>query len=307
MVNFSVFNELSLPIEDIKEFENFFKVLNMLREFGMEKIRMDREFTKYPEILPNITFGELLGQLKDKTQQRKLKSFINNSISVIETPLIKKDDEKEQEELLLNEYFYNSNSNRGALACSDIWNTIAVSFLSNEQWDKDTIRLQKHTISNNTIDIAYINIRHASKVEHLDSHQDFFQDLEKEKRLNITQDNFWNRRDELFPNKIKFCKEVEKQIKILDKTIFQQAISILRDIETDKKLITDYKYSGEDETVKTNPKMIAQRKFTINGEKIFFENHIKSLSNANRIYFLEQDDNVYIGYIGKHLLTKKFQ
>ena len=306
MVNFSVFNELSLPIRDISEFEIFFKVLNRLRELGMEKIRMDEHFTRYPEILPGVTFGQLLGQITDRTQQRRLKRFINNSISVIETPLIK-EDEKEQEELLINEYFYNSKLNKRALACSDIWNTIAVSFLSDEQWNTDNLKLQKQTIVNDdNIQKTDIDIRHASRIEHLESHQEFFNDLEIEKRLNITQENFWNRRDELFPNKIIFCKEVEKQIKILDKTIFQQAISILRDIETDKKLITDYKYSGEDETVKTNPKMIAKRKFTINGEKIFFENHIKSLSNANRIYFLEQDDKIYIGYIGKHLPTKKF-
>jgi len=306
MVNFSVFNELSLPIRDISEFEIFFKVLNRLRELGMEKIRMDEHFTRYPEILPGVIFEKLLGQITDRTQQRRLKSFINNSISVIETPLIK-EDEKEQEELLINEYFYNSELNKRALACSDIWNTIAVSFLSDEQWNTDNLKLQKQTIVNDdNIQKTDIDIRHASRIEHLESHQEFFNDLEIEKRLNITQENFWNRRDELFPNKIIFCKEVEKQIKILDKTIFQQAISILRDIETDKKLITDYKYSGEDETVKTNPKMIAKRKFTINGEKIFFENHIKSLSNANRIYFLEQDDKIYIGYIGKHLPTKKF-
>lgn len=306
MVNFSVFNELSLPIRDISEFEIFFKVLNRLRELGMEKIRMDEHFTRYPEILPGVTFEQLLGQITDRTQQRRLKSFINNSISVIETPLIK-EDEKEQEELLINEYFYKFESNEGALACSDIWNTIAVSFLSDEQWNTDNLKLQKQTIVNDdNIQKTDIDIRHASRIEHLESHQEFFNDLEIEKRLNITQEIFWNRRDELFPNKIIFCKEVEKQIKILDKTIFQQAISILRDIETDKKLITDYKYSGEDETVKTNPKMIAKRKFTINGEKIFFKNHIKSLSNANRIYFLEQDDKIYIGYIGKHLPTKKF-
>ena len=32
--------------------------------------------------------------------------------------------------------------------------------------------------------------------------------------------------------------------------------------------------------------------------------HIKNLSNGYRIHFFEKDENIYIGYIGKHLKTK---
>lgn len=301
MVNFSVFNELSLPLKEIKEFDNFFKVLQKLRDFGLEKIRMDREFTKYPEILPNTTFQQLVGQISNREKKRRLLNFLKDSISIIETPLIK-EDEKEHEQLLENEYFYQGNSIVGALACCDIWNTITISFLSKEQWNKEKIILQKLTIlDEKEIDI---NIRHASRVEHLDTYQDFFKEIEEETKLGITQENFWKNREEFFPNKLIFCKEVEKQIKTIDRIIFQQAISILRDIETNKKLITDYNWSGESNTVKDNTKMKEERKFTINRKKIFFEKHVKSLPNANRIYFLEQDGKIYIGYIGNHLSNK---
>jgi hypothetical protein len=304
MVRFSVFNELSLPIQNVKEFEDLFKVLNKLRELGMEKIRMDKKFTQYSEILPDTTFEQLLGQIIDRTQQRRLKSFISNSISIIETPLIK-EDEKEQEELLINEYFYNSISNDGGLACSDIWNTIAVSFLSNEQWDTDNLKLQKQTIVNDdNIQKTDIDIRHTSKIEHLESHQEFFNNLEIEKRLNITQENFWKKREEFFPNKIVFCKELEEQIKTIDRDIFYQAINILRDIETDKKLITDYSHSGESQSVRNSENLKRLRYFTIENEKIYFDNHLKF--SSHRIYFTKQDGKIYIGYIGKHLPTKRF-
>jgi len=125
--------------------------------------------------------------------------------------------------------------------------------------------------------------------------------------LGITQDNFWDRKEDFFPDKIIFCKEVEKQIKKIDKRIFQQAINILRDIETNKKLVTDYNHSGESQSVKEDNELKKLRYFTVSNEKVYFDNHIKSLSNANRIYFLEQDDKIYIGYIGKHLGTKKFK
>ncbi len=301
MVDFSVFNELSLPLSDINEFENFFKILANLKTLGLNKIRMDREFTQYYEILPNVTFQQLLGQISDRDKERRLKSFINNSITMIESPLIKIDEE-ESEQLLENEYFYLEKSTIGALACCDIWNSIAISFNSDEQWNKENIILQKQTIE----DECTINIRHSSKVEHLVAHADFFDELEAEKKLNITQINFWGKRNELFPNKIHFCKEVEKQIKNLDKTIFQQAINILREVENDKKSITDYSVHTEGETVKTNPDMIKERTFSIEDKVLVFEKHITSLSNGNRLYFIEDEDKIYIGYIGKHLTTKNF-
>lgn len=298
MVNFSVFNELSLPLEDIKEFEKFFEVLTSLRSLGLEKIRMDRNFTQYPEILPNLTFQQFIGQVSDRDKKRRLLNFIKDSITVIESPLIM-EDEEEKEQLLENEYFYKDISTIGALACCDIWNTITVSFSSHTQWNTNYIILKKQTIlDENKINI---NIRHSSKVEHLASHQNFFKELEEEKKLGITQDEFWEKRAEFFPKKIVFCIEIKKQINGLDKNIFQQAMSILRDVENGKKKITDYNHSSESKSVCNDGKLRKMRIFTYKNIKIQFNDHLKSLPNANRMYFLERNKKIYIGYIGKHL------
>jgi len=303
MVNFSVFNELSLPLRELNEFEEFFKILTHLRELGLEKIRMDKPFTQYNEILPNLTFQQLIGDIPDRDKKRRLLNFIKDGITVIESPLILHDEE-EKEQLLENEYFYNNISTKGGLACCDIWNTIAVSFISNNKWDKENITLQKQTIWDE--ELINIDIKHTSKTQHLKLHQDFFNALDEDKKLAITRDNFWNNRKIFFPKKIIFCKEVEKQIKDIDKTIFEQAISILRDIESSRKYIFDFNYSGESQSVKNDDNLKKYRYFTIKNEKVYFDKHIKSLSNANRIYFLELDDKIYIGYIGKHLPTKKY-
>lgn len=200
--------------------------------------------------------------------------------------------------------FYDDEPNTGGLACSDIWNTIVISFLSSEEWNQSSIILKKQTIIDDNIQKTDINIRHISIIEHLESHKEFFNELEIEKKLNIIQEIFWDRKDELFPNKIVFCKEVEEQIKSLDKTIFQQAISILRDIETNKKQITDFNYSPESQSVKNDINLKKLRYFTVDSEKIYFDNHLKF--SSHKIYFLEKQDKIYIGYIGKHLPTKKF-
>ena len=299
MVNFSVFNELSLPLRDIKEFENFFEVLTSLRNLGLEKIRMDRKFTQYSEILPNLTFQQLIGQVSNRDKKRRLLNFIKDSITVIESPLIM-DNEDEKEQLLENEYFYKDVSTIGALACCDIWNTITVSFSSDRQWNTNYIILKKQTIlDENKINI---NIRHSSKAEHLDTHKDFFKELEEEKKLGIRQDEFWENRANLFPKKIVFCTEIKKQINGLDKNIFQQAMSILRDVESGKKKITDYNHSPESKSVCNDVKLRKMRIFTYKNIKIQFDDHLKSLPNANRMYFLERNKKIYIGYIGKHLL-----
>lgn len=303
MVNFSVFNELSLPLRELNEFESFFKVLEALKGYGLNKIRTDKQFTHYPEILENKTFQEVVGQIRDRDKKRRLLSFINSTIITIESPLIKIEENEEHNQSLENEFFYKDTSTIGGLACCYIWNTMAVSFNSHEDWSRENVILQKQFILDD--DEQDINIRHSSKVEHFKHHQVFFDNLEEEKRLNITQENLWDRREEFFPNKIVFCKEIEKQIKDIDKVIFEQAIGILRDVENDRKLITDYNHSGESKSVKEDESLKKLRYFTIEEKKVFFENHIKSLANANRIYFLEQDDKIFIGYIGKHLPTKK--
>ncbi|RXJ98934.1 hypothetical protein CRV02_12850 [Arcobacter sp. CECT 8989] len=307
MVDFSTFNELSIPFDDVSDIEsscnNFFKLLAHLNEKGLSRVRMSEDFKNYP-ILKDKTLYEYFGTINSVNFKDRLREFLANEVIKIETPLIT-DVEKEENKILEKQYFYRSNDTLGGLACSDVWDTLSISFNSSEEWDTPTVELEKETIKEETIEKTKINVKHSSKVEHLEIHSTFFAEIEDEFRLSITKDNIWEKRNEFFPNKIELCKEVEKQLKSLDSVIFNQAIGILRNIELGKKNLIDYSHSGESQTVKDCPKLSGCRKFTINEEKVYFDNHIKSLSNANRIYFLEKDAKIYIGYIGKHLPTKK--
>ncbi len=298
MVNFSVFNELSLPLTDEKQFKDFFEVLTDLKSCGLDKIRMDKKFTEYPEILPNTPFEKLLGQITNRDKQNRLKGFIKDSIATIESPLIKDEEIENNTQEIENEYLFDDKQTFGGLACCDVWNTIAVSFCSSSKWCKDTVVLQKNKKN--------INIRHASNSSHLFTHKQFFKEIEEFKRLDITRENFNLKLKKFFPNKIIFCQEIKKQIRSIDKIIFQQAIRILRDIETDVKSIDDFDNSGESSSVANNPKLKKLRCFTIDNKKVYFDRHIKNLPNANRIYFKCKENKIYIGYIGIHLPTKKF-
>lgn len=309
MVRFSVFNELSLPFSTkeniVGKFFDFFELLEETKKKGLDTLRLSRNFKNY-EILQGINFQQFVGQQQDQDFKRKIVSFLmNKGVVLIDSPLIQEKENEEQDIISGSEYFYDTQANNGGLACCDIWNTLAISFNSDTQWSTENIILQKDTFSENT-DIVQqtISIRHSSKTDHLKAHQTFFDDLEKELKLSITQEHFWVQRT-LFFSKIIFCPEVESQIRKLDKGIFQQAISILRDVETQRKLITDFNCSGESETIHNNPDLRKLREFTINGKKVFFEDHLKSLPNAYRVYFLMQKQKIYIGFIGKHLKGKK--
>lgn len=305
MVNFSVFNELSLPLDAYSAKDKFgilFELLEKLRDKRLNQIRMSEDFKNY-NILEGITFSHFMGT-QERDFKTRLRSFVNNSVVKINSPIIHASEQEQRDIMSDCEYYYNSQSNDGGLACADIWNTISVSFNTDSQWEKHAIILRKQKLTDNgRINETEINIKHASSISHLTHHDEFFQDLEGEIRREITQQNFWQHRNETFPNTIVFCPEVEAQIKKLDKKIFQQAIGILRDIETKQKCPTDFSCSRESETVRHNADMKNERMFTVNGNKVFFEHHLKSLSNVHRIYFLQENNKIHVGYIGKHLAT----
>lgn len=298
MVDFLVFNELSLPFDDKykakNEFKNFFNILNSLQKKSIQKIRTDRNFKEY-EIIKNCYLQEFFKELEDINLKDRLRDFLANSILLIETPLIKDYEIDEAEDYIISTYKYNDDINAGGLACSHFWNSISISFHSSDEWNKPCIKLTKNE--------EEIEIRHISTICHIEKHNDFFDNLEEELKLNINRENFWIRKNELF-SKIIFTNEVEHQIIYLDSLVFKKVISILRDLETGKKVLNDLNISGEGETVRQNHSLRTLREFKINGQKEFFEKHIKNLSNGYRIHFFEKDENIYIGYIGKHLKTK---
>ena len=306
MVKFALLNELSLPFSSAlnieKHFNDFLKLIKELESKEREKLRIDRNL-KELEIMPQIFFQQFLGQLQDKELRDSLRAFIANNTIIIETPFIK-DDENESDELLEKEYFYKNVSNKGALACSDIWNSVVISFNSNEEWNTAFIEVEKEILEED--ERKQILVKHASHTEHLNSHGSFFDELENFIRMDIKPSNFWDKKDDLFRNKIVICESIKKQINNIDVKIFSQALSILRDLDNESKTLDDFTISGESESVKNDFDLKKLRIFTILEEKFYFENHIKNLSNGYRIHYFEKDDKIYIGYIGKHLPTKNF-
>lgn len=138
------------------------------------------------------------------------------------------------------------------------------------------------------------------------------------KRVSSGQD-LWEMRAELYPNLI-FCESVKDQLykdpekyhilKIMERLARLQVYFASYDGVYDPKVL-GMNARSESDSVKTDLALKNMRKFRKpNGEEDYFFDHIGFTGkySAGRIHFLPQNDErkCYIGYIGRHLETKKF-
>jgi toxin YoeB len=165
-VDFCILNDLSLPLCDYNYKEqvlSFIKVINSLKVKNINTIRASFDFRELESFTESKNLNQILGQ-GDIDFSRRLKSLITNTITKFESPLIRDDETKQQEELELNsEYFIDDNPCNTGLACADIWGTFCISFLTSEHWENESIELNKiHIIDEESIVI----IQNISKEEH---------------------------------------------------------------------------------------------------------------------------------------------
>ena len=131
--------------------------------------------------------------------------------------------------------------------------------------------------------------------------------------------DLWEKRELLFPNLI-FCECVKRQlyddperyhiIKIMERLQHLQNYFASYDGIYDADRL-GFSARSESDTVKSNPTLRNMRYFKKpNGEFSFFFDHLGFTGkySGGRIYFLpcDSEKKCYIGYIGRHLPTKKY-
>lgn len=308
MVNFVVLNEISLPLpkderkmnEVLKEFSQISKEL---KENNINIIRSARNLNEI-ELVDGEYLSEFLGKIGDKDLKRLAISIFSNRIIEMKSPLYTKE-EADENDVGLIEYKYKDKSVSG-FGAGDIFDTIVVSFLTDDEWNNSKIEIKKESMENNgEVVFEDLQIKHSSTLENLLIHKDFFNILIDDK-YNVLKDEFWDKKDELF-KKIKFCDEIEEQIKVLSKEVYESFINKLKLIEIGIKDVEEWNFSTESKS--TMERYALERTFYHSdfSDRIAFENHIKSFPDSNRMYFLKMDEIVYIGYIGKHLKTIKYK
>lgn len=305
MVDYSILNTKSLPFsskEDFKrELKNFFVVLNYLRDRGYYKSIRSMVDIKSLDIIEGANLQKLLGEIRDRDMRTRVISLFTNKVIPFEYPI-----PITGEELGLIEYKY-LDERVDEIGYADIFQTLLISFNSNEKWNKNRLKLKKTILEESGEYIEQeVEIYNASKIEHLEDNLEFFEKMDNEKIESLVK-NFKGIYRDIF-KKLEFSVDIIKDIGYLDKRVLKDAIVILYQLEINKKKINDFTYSGESESVRDNPELREKRKFKMeNGEEYYMFQHIKNLLDGNRIYFYKKsDEKIYIGYIGKHLKTVKY-
>ncbi|WP_300620965.1 hypothetical protein [uncultured Fusobacterium sp.] len=305
MVDYSILNTKSLPFlskEDFyRELQNFSMILNYLRDKGYYTSIRSIVDIKSLDIVKGINLQKLLGEIRDRDMKRRVTSLFTNQIIPFEYPI-----STTGEELGLLEYRY-LDERVDEIGYADIFQTLLISFNSSEKWDKDRLNLKKIILEESgDYTEREVEIYNTSRVEHLESNLEIFEKIDNEKIESLVK-NFKETYRVIF-KKLEFGIDVIKNIEYLDKRVLRDAIAILYQLEIGKKELTDFKCSGESESVMNNPELKERRKFKMeNGEEYYMFQHIKNLPNGNRIYFHKKsDEKIYIGYIGKHLKTVKY-
>lgn len=305
MVDYSILNTKSLPFlskEDFyRELQNFFLILNYLIDKGYYTSIRSIVDIKSLDIVKGINLQKLLGEIRDRDMKRRVTSLFTNRIIPFEYPI-----STTGEELGLLEYRY-LDERVDEIGYADIFQTLLISFNSSEKWDKDRLNLKKIILEESgDYTEREVEIYNTSRVEHLESNLEIFEKIDNEKIESLVK-NFKETYRVIF-KKLEFGIDVIKNIEYLDKRVLRDAIAILYQLEIGKKELTDFKCSGESESVMNNPELKKNRKFKMeNGEEYYMFQHIKNLPNGNRIYFHKKsDEKIYVGYIGKHLKTVKY-
>lgn len=135
---------------------------------------------------------------------------------------------------------------------------------------------------------------------------------------NLTADTFWDRRELLF-SKIILCPSVKDDLKRIGTPYLNQIKDKLMILDryvvnhwkkdkfqyTDANEKSSLNISPESRKTMEQKKYYNQRVFNMpDGRRECFELHIKT--GNLRFHFFPEDCKIYIGYIGKHLDTDKF-
>lgn len=148
--------------------------------------------------------------------------------------------------------------------------------------------------------------------------KDSYSKFRNENLWELNPKSFWERRNALFSNII-LCDSVENDIITIGGTYLKQILIKLK--ELDKYTVQYWKagifiyedanskaplnISPESKKTMEQDKYYNQRIFSMpDGRRECFELHIKA--GSLRFHFFPENGKIYIGYIGKHLDTSKF-
>lgn len=208
----------------------------------------------------------------------------------------------------LSEFWYQGETAIG-LGVAYILDTMSVSLMSAECWDRSFLSIEAQTIDEDGVVIdEIVNIVHTSRSNHVEEHTEWFKNRI---RLGVIDgEDLWNRRDELFPS-LEFCENVSKQIQNLyyGTPILTQVVNKLLELENYCKTWTEGGFNVEGIASKATPesesrlhKLVQKLTFKCpDGKDRIFSLHLRMTgAGAWRLHFSTElgPGKIIIGYIG---------
>ena len=324
MNEFLIFNHHSLPYNSIDVAKiavlGFLKVCLKLKKYGFQTIFFD-------EIVDRNWFRIELATnyfWQNWYEENKNEAYLKNQIQAFlslktKSPLFSSDgiaSDLQLFEVKLPNYSYELSVLRAA-----VWyDWPIISYPTKEPWNENPIMVNVIKLNKDGENKTLENITNYFDFNKIDENN-----LRKTLQESISSgEELWKQKNKFFPN-LDFCGDSQYQLRNFnsEKSILEQIKNSLFKLnEFSEKWKEEYykgyshrnlldlglNVSGESQTVSNNSEMRSKREFHLpNGKKEYFENHIK-LNHNIRIHFYPNanDKKIYIGYIGKHLPTKKW-
>ncbi|WP_335982245.1 hypothetical protein [Fusobacterium polymorphum] len=302
MVDYVVFNSNSLPFQNEESFKKGFGMFYKL----ISKISSEKYYTRLmvKEKFQNLLLfsNSNIFQIRDNDLKNLFLSFINNRTIEIDYFL-----SPEPQDFGLKEYIYAEEENK-EMAYVHIFDTFLMSFYSSEEWGVPKIKAISQYIKEEDFQVynEEVIIDNISQEEHLEKHSE---KLENKKIYNINMLVECLKRNNLnsinFLSKVIITEEVQKNIDKLPSRILEKAVNIIYNLNCGHKTLNNYTCSDESDSVKDNPHLSKLRHFKFDdGKSYYVFKHIKNLPDGYRMYYKEENNKIFICYIGPHLITK---
>lgn len=317
MFDHIVFNEESLPFETVEEFESglnvFFQVLHetLLCKVSFSTVAEDSRGWASLSFGPGFSFGHWLNNSLEKEQIRQVNSVMNSipCPSFITRPSLTILDD---EALFVLE----SDTDREVkgLGLASLNNCSGLSFLSEDVWRSDEVKITKQWDENAVVVEENIKVPNIASVQHM---KNFLKELQTQNQSSRSYfDNIKVSGNIDFPNLL-FTESVLKvlrsnSVSSANYTHIIQTFNKLNSMITSSNNVTELasntglSISGESESTMSSKLLTRLRSFKHpDGDVRVFEEHIKNFSDSRRMHILADypSNNICIGYFGPHIKT----
>lgn len=294
-----------------KEFEKFVEQINNLKKNKIiDNMFASNEMLDYP-IVRGYTINDWLADKTINSNHRQFfRAFLGKAIYI--------DSNNVSSEVKIKYLKYEIDSLGCAFSMEYSTQPTVISVLSNEFFVSDILPI-RYSYLDNESDIH----EEENVIKNLSAETNIENILEEEKTSlfsNIASgQDFWENREKMFPNLI-FCDSVKKQVyedcekyhivKVIERLNKMQEYFAGNHTQYNPKEL-GMEARTESDSVKNDDELKQLRLFKLpSGEKKYFFDHIGFTGKytGGRIHFLPDVNNqrCYIGYIGRHLKTKKF-